>query len=70
MARETLERKVVLDKDNVDWFTEQYPRASLSGILDMLLENFRKVSEFTPAHYADVAAKMLAEKVNGRESGS
>lgn len=67
MSRETIERKITFDKDNVDWFVAQYPKASLSGICDMLLEKFRSVSEFTPSHYAEVAAKSLKTELETRQ---
>ena len=62
MPREIVRRYVELDKEDVRWFEEHYPRGAITGILQILLSKFREVSAHTPAYYAEIAAKALAEE--------
>lgn len=51
-----------MDKDDVQWYERHHPRGSMTGILSLLLAKYRAVSETTPADYAEIAAKALAEE--------
>jgi len=62
---DVIRKKIELNKDDVDWFEEQYPKASLGGILSMLLTKFREHNTHTPNDYAAMAAQALSEEVNG-----
>lgn len=64
MARDVIRKGIELNKDDVDWFNEQYPKGSLSATLSMLLEKFRAVNSYTPSDYADMAAKALTEELH------
>lgn len=56
-----IQRNIQLHDEDVRWFENTYPRASLSNILGLLLEKFRSVHTITPAEYAEIAAKELKE---------
>lgn len=62
----SIPKKVLLNEDDVEWFEKQYPKASLSWCLSMLLEKFRQQNTMTPADYAAMAAKELAEELAER----
>ena len=66
MARDIIRKGIELNKDDVDWFNQQYPKGSLSGVLSMLLEKFREANTHTPSDYASIAAKALSEELQKR----
>lgn len=58
-----IQRNVQLNEDDVQWFERTYPKASLSATLGLLLEKYRRVTEFTPENYAEIAARELKEEL-------
>lgn len=58
-----VQRNIQINEDDVRWFEQTYPRASLSGILGLLLEKYRSVNTYTPEYYAELAAKELKEEL-------
>jgi hypothetical protein len=66
MALEVIRKGIELNKDDVDWFNEQYPKGSLSAVLSMLLTKFREVNTHTPSDYARIAAEALTEDLNSK----
>ena len=68
--RATVRKTVELTEDNVTWFYDTYGEisnnASLSWMLDLMLEQFRKAHDKTPAELAAIGAaelkKLLAER--------
>lgn len=57
--RRTLIKEVTLDEDDVAWFNEHFPKASVNGICSMLFKKFREVTQHTPQYYADLAAREM-----------
>lgn len=58
-----IQRSIQLNEDDVRWFENTYPKASLAAILGLLLEKYRKVATMTPAMYAEIAAQELKEEI-------
>lgn len=58
-----VQRNVQLNEDDIKWFENTYPKASLSAILGLLLEKYRQVAIITPSDYANIAAKTLHEEL-------
>lgn len=67
--RRLIEKYVQLDEDDVAWFNEHFPKASIAGTLALLFSKFREHSTFTPQHYATLAAKSLVEEARSQHSG-
>lgn len=64
MAERRIVRKTVeLNEENVDWFYHTYEaiggKPSLSWVLDLMLEEFRKQHTHTPADLAKLGAAEL-----------
>lgn len=63
MSRSTVRKTVELDEDNVDWFYKSYGevggKPSLSWVLDLMLAEFRKAHERSPAELAAIGAAEL-----------
>lgn len=55
----TVRYTVDLDRDDVLWFKEQYPKASMTGILESLFSTFREVNEKTAREYIERAAEII-----------
>lgn len=51
------ELKIIVNKDDVEWFRDHYPNNSFSWLFTLLLEKFREVSTLTPADYAKLGAE-------------
>ena len=61
-------KTVELSAQDLIWFQEAYPEASLSWILTMLLHNFRQIHEdigATPQKIARDAAKEVKASIDG-----
>lgn len=57
-----IRKNVSLNKDDIDWFHKTYgEEASLSWVLTLLLSEYKKIHDKTPAEYAEIAAKQLVE---------
>lgn len=57
-------RKMVeISEQNSEWFEQNYPKASYSWVLDMLLGRFREAQTLTPKDYADIAANSLSREL-------
>jgi hypothetical protein len=54
---------VELSSENTEWFETNYPKASYSWVLDMLMTKFRENQTLTPDMYAEIAAKHLAREL-------
>ena len=67
---DTIKRCIDFDRSAVEWFDEQYPRGSLTGIMNLLLVKFREVSTMTAADYAKLAAESLREELRDDSSSS
>lgn len=59
----TIERRVLLNEENIKKFDEHFPNGSLSWALDLLLGKFMDQYKHTPQEYADIAAKELKEEI-------
>lgn len=66
MARDVIRKGIELNKDDVDWFEEQYPKGSLSATISMLFEKFRQSNTHTPSDYADMAVRALNEELQSK----
>jgi len=66
VARNVVRRRIEFNQTDVEWFERTYPDGSLSAVVSMLLEKFREVNEFTPVHYANMAAKALTEELSAK----
>jgi hypothetical protein len=66
MSLEVVRKGIELNKDDVEWFNEQYPKGSLSAVLSMLFSKFRDANTHTPSDYAKIAATALTEELNSR----
>ena len=68
--RATVRKSVELTEDNVSWFYETYGdisnNASLSWVLDLMLEQFRHAHDKTPAELAAIGAAELKKVLAGR----
>ena len=51
------------NEEDVQWFEEHYPKASLSWLCSVLLEKFRLVHTMTPSDYAEIAARELKDEL-------
>lgn len=60
----TTRMNVSLDTGHVEWFNETYKGASLSWLLNLLLEKFKDVNNVKPEDYAKLAAEQLKEELN------
>ena len=58
-----VQKNVQLNKDDTDWFAEQYPHANLSGILGLLLSRFRMIHTIEPLSLVEQAAKDIKEEL-------
>ena len=56
-----IQRNIQISEEDVRWFENTHPKASLSGLLGMLLAKFREVSVTTPSDYVSIAATKLKE---------
>ncbi len=64
----TTTKKIILNnREDVEWFTANFPNGSFSWLFTMLLSNFRKACEEgkTPADLALVGAKELRKELDG-----
>lgn len=59
----TVRYTVDLDRDDVLWFKEHYPKASMTGILETLFSTFRQVNEKTAKEYIERAAEKLSAEI-------
>lgn len=62
-----VKRHVDLPHADLEWFYREYPKASLSWALTMLLHNFRSIHEdvgVTPKRVAKDAAKEFKEQID------
>jgi hypothetical protein len=66
MPREVVRSRIELNSEDVEWFSEHYPKGSLSATLSMLLSKFREANTFTPADYAQMAASALNEELKSK----
>ena len=61
--RATVRKTVELSEINVEWFYATYSgvasKASLSWILDLMLEKFRELHDKTPSELAELGAAEL-----------
>jgi hypothetical protein len=60
-------KTVELPSQDLEWYMEAYPHASLSWVLTMLLHNFRMIHEDTgviPAKVAKDSAKELKGSID------
>jgi hypothetical protein len=55
-------KKLSLDQNLVEWVENTFPEASVSGIVNLLLEKFKGAVEHTPTEYAEIAAKQFLEE--------
>ena len=58
-----VQKNVQLNKDDTDWFSEQYPHANLSGILGLLLSRFRMAHATEPLMVIEQTAKDVKEEI-------
>lgn len=69
MAKATVRRNVELNEDDVKWFYETYSgltnAASLSWVLSLMLSEFRKAHDKTPAELAAIGAQELKKLLEG-----
>lgn len=69
MARATIRKSVELDENNVQWFHDTYSgitnKASLSWLLDLMLQKFRDAHEKTPEQLAEIGAAELKKLLAG-----
>lgn len=65
MARkhDTVRFTVDLDREDVSWFREHYPKASMTGILETLFRTYRQVSEKTAKDYIELTAAKISEEM-------
>lgn len=65
-----MRKTVELAEDNVNWFYDTYGEisnnASLSWVLDLMLEQFRKAHDKTPQEYAVIGAAALKEMLQSK----
>lgn len=66
MSREVIRKYIELNQDDVDWFEQQYPKGSLSAVVQMMLTKFREANTLTPADYAKIAADALTEELKSK----
>ena len=59
----TIRFTVDLNREDVNWFRAQYPKASMQGILETLFSTFRQVNETTAKDYIENAAQKLSEEM-------
>lgn len=59
----TLKRYVDIDKDDVLWFEETYPKGSFNWLFNMLLKEFRRAHSATPQDYALIGSRELKKQL-------
>jgi hypothetical protein len=58
-----VQRKLNLDKDNIEWLENTHPGVSLSAFFNLCLEKFRLgMGENTPEHYMSIAITRMMEE--------
>lgn len=66
MSLAQVQKRLMLNQDDVEWFESTYVDASLGWIMSMLLEEFRKAHEKTPADLAKIGAAELKKLLEER----
>jgi hypothetical protein len=66
----TLRRYVDIDKDDVEWFNQTYPKGSFNWLFNMLLKEFRRAHTITPQDYALIGAREIMKQVKEEDSGA
>ncbi len=61
MSRNAIKKSIELDADFVKWYGSHFPEGSLTALINMLCGRFMEVNQFTPADYAEMAAKSVTE---------
>lgn len=56
---------IYVDKEDIEWFKSTYPADSHSWLFTMLLKEFKRAHNMSPADYAAIGARELKKGIAG-----
>lgn len=66
---EKIEVRLLIDGDLVTWFRDNYPKGSLTWVVENLMTEFKKAHAATPLDYAVIGARELKKRIDEEKAG-